>query len=81
MTRPNGSTLSQGTKARQGKANIETHVDKIQCFVTSMKVREESGMGISRSKTPFKAVRFEGKHEGDRSNVNIPAQSLHVGSG
>ena len=37
--------------------------------MTSTKVREESEMTISRSKVPFKVVRFEGKHEGDRSNV------------
>ena len=38
MTRSYGSTRSQGTKARHGKANIEIHVDKTQCFVTSVTV-------------------------------------------
>ena len=38
MMRPYGSTRTKGTNARQGKANIETHVDKTQCFETSMKV-------------------------------------------
>ena len=46
-----------------------------------MKVREESGMRISRSKTPFNDVRSERKHEGDRSNVTIPEQSLYLVSG
>ena len=44
-------------------------------------VHEVSGMEIGRPKTPFTDVRFEGKHDSDRSNVNTPEQSLFVGSG
>ena len=37
---------------------------------------EVSGMGMGRPKMPSTGVRFEWKHECDRSNVNIPEQSL-----
>ena len=37
-----------------------------------MNVGVESGIRISRLKTQFALIRFESKHDGDRTNINIP---------
>ena len=54
-----------------------TLVNDLEVKVTSDATKSiNSHTRISRSKAPFKHVRFEGKHEGERSNINIQEQSL-----
>ena len=36
-----------------------------------------SRIRISRLKTQFAVIRFEAKHEGDRTNVNIPGYDVN----
>ena len=47
-------------------------LDKTECFGTSMKVRGESGIRISR----LTDIRFEAKHEGDRKKNIYPDMML-----
>ena len=42
-----------------------------------MDVGVESGIRISRLKTQFAVIIFEAKHEGDRTNVNIPGYDVN----
>ena len=55
----------------------ENLVDKIGCFGTSRTVGVESGIRISRLKTQFAVIRFDSKHDGDRTNVNIPGYDVN----
>ena len=50
----------------------------IECFGTSRNVGVESGIRISRLKTQFAAIRFESKHDGDRTNINIPRYDVNI---
>ena len=51
----------------------------IECFGTSRKnVGVESGIRISRLKTQFAVIRFESKHDGDRTNINIPRYDVNI---
>ena len=55
----------------------ENLVDKIECFGISRNVDVESEIRISRLKTQFAVIRFEEKHDGDRTNVNIPGYDVN----
>ena len=50
----------------------------IECFGTSRNVGVESGIRISRLKTQFAVIRFESKHDGDRTNINIPRCDVNI---
>ena len=50
----------------------------IECFGTSRNVGVESGIRISRLKTQFALIRFESKHDGDRTNINIPRYDVNI---
>ena len=50
----------------------------IECFGTSRNVGVESGIRISRLKTQFAVIRFESKHDGDRTNINIPRYDVNI---
>ena len=52
-------------------------VDKTECFGTSRNVRVENGIRISRLKTQFAVIKFEAKHSGDRTDVNIPGYDVY----
>ena len=52
-------------------------VDKTQGFGTSRNIGIESGIRISRLKTQYTVIRFDPKHEGDRTNVNIPGYDVN----
>ena len=49
------------------KLFVGNYVGKKEFTGTSWKVREESGIRISRSKPAFSNVSLEPKHEGDRN--------------
>ena len=50
----------------------------IECFGTSRNVGVESGIRISRLKTQFAVIRFESKHDGDRTNINITRYDVNI---
>ena len=50
----------------------------IECFGTSRNVGVESGIRISRLTTQFAVIRFESKHDGDRTNINIPRYDVNI---
>ena len=50
----------------------------IECFGTSRNVGVESGIRISRLKTQFAVIRFESKHDGDRTNINISRYDVNI---
>ena len=41
-----------------------------------MKIRGVSGVRISRFKAQLTDIRFEAKHEGDRTKINIPGYDV-----
>ena len=47
-------------------------------FGTSRNVGVESGIRISRLRTQFAVIRFEAKHDGDRTNINIPGYDVNI---
>ena len=47
-------------------------------FGTSRNIGVESGIRISRLKTQFAVIRFEAKHDGDRTNINIPGYDVNI---
>ena len=54
-------------------------VDKMNAyFGTSRNIGAESGIRICRLKTQFAVIRFEAKHDGDRTNINIPGYDVNI---